>query len=310
MSSNKDTSRPADFIVPLDMNGLHGRMARLPAPAGKKREILFIYGHHSSLERWWGLIRDLNQYGSVTVPDLPGFGGMDSFYKIGEKPTLDAYADYLAAFIKLQYKRKKVSIAALSFGFIVVTRMLQRYPDLVGRVDLLVSVVGFAHKDDFSFSRTRHALYRYGAGFFGYRLPAVFFRNVILSPLVLRLAYAKTHNAKKKFEGMSPQDIDAIMDFEIYLWHANEIRTYMRTTVAMLTLDNCKKQVSLPLYHISVKADRYFDAKIVDQHLRVIYSSVTEIPSTMDSHAPSIIADLEESAPIIPPGIRKLLNET
>src|SRR5438128_12108327 len=111
---------PQDYIEPLFMNGLQGRMLRLPAPKGKSRDILFVYGHHSSLERWWGVVQDLNQYGSVTMPDLPGFGGMQSLYKIGEEPTIDNLADYLAAFIKLRYKNKKITIAGLSFGFVVV----------------------------------------------------------------------------------------------------------------------------------------------------------------------------------------------
>src|SRR3982751_3045218 len=96
-----------DYIRPLEMNGLTGRMLHMPAPKNKKRDILLIYGHHSCLERMYGVAEDLNQYGAVTMPDLPGFGGMDSFYKIGMEPTLDNLADYLAAFIKLRYKGKK-----------------------------------------------------------------------------------------------------------------------------------------------------------------------------------------------------------
>ncbi len=141
--------------MPLNMNGLQGRMLRLPAPPSKKRDILFVYGQHSTLERWWGLIQELNRYGSVTVPDLPGYGGMDSLYKIGKSPTFDELADYLAAFVKLRYKRGRITIVGLSIGFAVVTRMLQRYPDLAKRVDLLVSVVGLAHHDDFVLSKSR-----------------------------------------------------------------------------------------------------------------------------------------------------------
>src|SRR3954468_11091969 len=122
--ATKKSKNPADYIVPLNINGLDGRMLKLPAPATKQaqgREILFVYGHHSSLERWWGLVQVLNRYGAVTMPDMPGFGGMDSFYKIGRKPTIDNMADYLAAFIKLRYKRKKIVIVGMSFGFAVAT---------------------------------------------------------------------------------------------------------------------------------------------------------------------------------------------
>lgn len=298
---------PAQYIVPLHMNGLEGRMLHVPAPGKQKREILFVYGHHSSLERWWGVIQDLNQYGAVTMPDLPGFGGMESFYKIGEVPSIDNLADYLAAFIKLRYKNKKVNIAGLSFGFAVVTRMLQRCPDLVPKVDLLISVVGFAHKDDFTFSRPRLLIYRSLAAFFSRRLPAIFFRNVLLHPLVLRAAYAHTRNARQKFQNVDRATHREIMNFEVYLWHANDVRTHMYTTVEFLRLNNCHKQVDLSLWHVAVRADRYFDNFRVEQHLSVVFNKVTMVESEMDTHAPSVIADMKTAAPLLPKKIRTLL---
>ncbi len=101
----KKLRNPVDYIVPLNINGLEGRMMRVPAASAKKdREILLVYGHHAMIERWWGLVENLYEYGNVTMPDLPGFGDMDSFYKINRRPDIDAFADYLAAFIKLRYK--------------------------------------------------------------------------------------------------------------------------------------------------------------------------------------------------------------
>src|SRR3990167_4673140 len=139
---------PTGFVVPLNMNGMHGRILHLPPPKNKNREMLLIYGHHASLERMYGFAQALNKYGSVTMPDLPGFGGMDSFYKIKEKPTLDNLADYLATFIRWRYKKRRFSIAGFSVGFLVVTRMLQRNPDIARRVDMVVSCVGYAHYED------------------------------------------------------------------------------------------------------------------------------------------------------------------
>ncbi len=284
-------------------------MLRMPPPKNKKREILFIYGHHSSLERWWGVIQDLNQYGGVTVPDLPGFGGMDSFYKIGEKPTIDNMADYLAAFIKLRYKNRRVTIAGLSYGFVVVTRMLQRYPDIAKKVDLLVSVVGFAHHEDFTFSKPRFFFYKYGSAFFAHRLPSLFFKSVFLNPILLRLVYSRMHNAKSKFENKAKDEHKELMNFEVYLWHCNEMRTYFFTTVDFLSLNNCTKQVDLPVWHVSVKADQYFDNNSVEQHMRVIFSDFQEAKSKMDSHAPSVIADVKTAAPLFPRKIRKVLEK-
>lgn len=153
-------------------------MLAMPSPPKKKREILIIYGLHASLERMIGMAEDLNQYGGVTLPDLPGLGGMDSFYKIGEKPSLDNMADYLATFVKMRYRRKKVTIVGMSFGFVIVTRMLQKYPELRSKVNTVVSVVGFVHKDDFHFSRKKYLFFRYGASFFSNRLPALFMKKL------------------------------------------------------------------------------------------------------------------------------------
>ena len=84
--AEKQTPVATDYIEALDINGLRGRMLRAPATRKTaKREILLVYGHHALLERWWGLVENLQDFGTVTMPDLPGFGGMDSFAKIGIK---------------------------------------------------------------------------------------------------------------------------------------------------------------------------------------------------------------------------------
>jgi pimeloyl-ACP methyl ester carboxylesterase len=300
------------FMKPLNMNGLNGRMLRLPGPANKtgkqKREILLIYGHHASLERIFGIAEALSDYGAVTSPDLPGCGGMDSFYTIGMKPTIDTMADYLASFIKLRYRSKKATIIAMSLGFAVVTRMLQRYPELENRVEILVSVVGFSHKYDFSLSKSRLTVYKYGAMFFSRKLPSAFFYNVVLHPSVIRGAYSKTHNAKKKLANLDGEEKNTAIEFEVNLWRQDDIRTYMRMVVEFLNIDNCQKQINLPVHHISVSSDQYFDHSVVEQHMRIIFTDFTEHEAVIPNHAPSILASKEEAAPFIPRSIRKILT--
>src|ERR1035438_5886380 len=101
--STKSEQLPVDYIAPLYMNGLQGRMLYMPANQHNSKDILLVYDRLGSLEEWWELVRVLNRFGAVTKTDLPGFGGMESFYKIHERPTVDRLADYLAAFIKLRY---------------------------------------------------------------------------------------------------------------------------------------------------------------------------------------------------------------
>lgn len=304
----KITPMPADYIVPLDMNGLAGRMLRLPAPPAKKTELLFVYGQHSSLERWWGLLRYVNRYGAVTAPDLPGFGGMESFYKIGQRPTLDNFADYLAAFVKMRFKRKKVVIVGMSFGFVVATRMLQRYPELVGNVQLLVSLMGLTRGDDLRFSKRRRRFYRALTCTMSHYLPALCFRYLCLNGPVLRATYSHTYQAKPKFAAArTAEERQRFMDVEVWLWQHNDVRTHARSTIDMLTLDNCTQQVPLSVWHVLTDGDQFLDHQRIEQHLHVIFTDVRTAASSLIAHAPSIIADEKAAAPLIPPKLRRVL---
>jgi pimeloyl-ACP methyl ester carboxylesterase len=302
---------PADFIQPLSINGMDGRMLRMSAPKSSTQpEILFVYGMHSSLERWWGLIQALNRYGAVTAPDMPGFGGMDSFHKIGLKPTLDNQADYLAAFVKLRFRRKRIILVGLSYGFIVATRMLQRYPELSKKVILLVSLVGFAHHDDLTFSKPRYQFYLNACRLISRRSGGAIFRLLALNPTLLRTFYGRTHNAKHKFaQAKNEDEVKQINDIEVGLWRNNDVRTWAHTTTVILQLDNCKVRVNVPVWHVAAKVDNYFDNNIVEQHMRVIFSDYEFAELDLKSHAPSVIAGEKEAAALIPPKLKRYLNK-
>ena len=304
-----DISEMQKNIHPLNINGLKGRVLKMPASKkSNKREILLIYGHHSSIERMYGIAEAFTPYGSVTMPDLPGFGGMDSFYRIGMKPTLDNLADYLATVVKLKYRRKKVTIVGMSLGFVIATRMLQRYPELTSRVELMISLVGFSHKGDYTFSKKRMFTYKFLSGIFARRIPAWLFFNLALHPTVLRTFYARTHNAKNKFKKLDAKTKKQMIDFEVILWRNNDVRTYFTTSRAMLTLDNCKQQVDLPVHHVSVKDDQYFDNAVVEQHMQIIFNDFYEYPVVLPSHAPSIIASKAEAEPFVPEKLKEVLS--
>lgn len=311
----KTDNTAADYIEPLYINTMQGRMLHLPAKKKQDkqaREILVIYGHHSSLERWWGLVQNFNDFGAVTMPDLPGFGGMDSFHKIGKHATLDNYADYMAAFIKLRYRRKKVSIVGISFGFLVATRMLQRYPELTKKVDVLVSAMGFMHYDNFKFSPTRFKTYLHGSEVLSLHPFPFVFRHTVLNAPVIRAFYARTNNAKHKFQQANGDKsvLDAMMNMEVSLWQDNDVRTYMQTTVQLLTVNNCEEHIDLPVWHTFTPNDNYFDNDIVEQQMRVVFRDFVPIPLNTATHAPSVVATKKEASAFIPPALRKLLRSS
>ena len=304
------TERSAvDYIQPLYVNGLNGRMLVTP-PNNKthSRNMLLIYGHHAMLERWWGLVENLADFGSVTMPDLPGFGGMDSFYKIGKKPTIDAYADYMAAFVKMRYKRKRVTIIGISFGFLVATRMLQRYPELIGKVDLVVSIVGFMHRDDFLFKPQRRTDYRMLARFFGSWPVALIIRYGFLNTFFIRKIYVRLPAGRRRQLTMDGQDFDTMMKFEVKLWQINDVRTHWRTTSEFLDIDNCKQPINLPVWHVASSGDHYFNNHYVAQHMQVVFSDYHQAIMKSKAHTPSITGNKKELGIMLPPAIRKELR--
>ena len=311
---SKDQKVPADYIQPLNINGLQGRMLRMPAPKGKKREIMYVYGHHASLERNYGVAEYLNKYGGVTVPDLPGFGGMEPFYKIGETPSLDNMADYLASFIKLRYRNQKFTLTGLSLGFMIITRMLEKYPEIAKKVDILVSFAGFVHKSDFKYKKSTYYAFRAGTWFFSRRLPAAFLKYVVLRKIFIKIAYAYLEplfvdKSNTKIRTATDEERKRRIDFEIGLWKSNDPRTYMSMGHTMLTLDLLGTPVDHSVYHVAIDSDRYFDNIRVEQHMRSIFKEFNLVNAKLPSHAPSIIATAEEAAPFVPPPLRRLLNK-
>lgn len=306
----KIAKKPADYILPLNMNGLAGRMLRISPPKNKKREILFIYGHHASLERYWGVAELMSKYGGVTVPDLPGFGGMQAFYKISEKASLDNYADYLASFVKLRFKNKKFVLAGYSLGIPIITRTLQKYPELTKHVQMVISIAGFTDKDDFAFSKKRYWIYRLSAAFFSHRGPAAFYKHLILRPIYIRYIYRHMFNAKQKFRGKKAEELKRAIEMEVSLWRNNDARTYMATALTMFTLQlPGKGHIDLPIYHAGVVNDHYFNNLSVERHMRMIYSDFIHGKIKTPAHAPSIVATAKEAAFFVPKEFIRVMNK-
>lgn len=306
MQSNKPLA-PADYIVPLHMNGLNGRMLYLPSK--QSRQILMVYGSHASLERMLGFAEALQAYGTVTIPDLPGFGGMDSFYKIGQKPSIDNLADYLAAYIKLRYKNRRITIMGVSLGFVIVTRMLQKHPAIAKKVDLLVSIAGFVHHNDFALTRSTKALFRYFPVPLSWRIPGWTTQTFVLRAPLIRAVYRLAGDKNTKLNGVPSDKRAELIDFEVGLWQINDIRTYMDTVISMMKLDLCDNRVALPVYHVAITGDHFFDNHCVEQHMRVIYSDFTSMPVHFDGHAPTVIADAKEARKFIPRKLITLLKQ-
>lgn len=299
---------PADYMVQLNINGLNGRMLHMPAPKRYNRELLVVYGHHARIERWWGLLQNLNETGAVTMPDLPGFGSMDSFRSIGKEPTIDNFADYLAAFVKLRYKRRRLTIVGISFGFVVATRMLQKYPELAKKVDLVVSIVGFMHRDDFLFTPRQRFVYSKAAQFFALSPIAWIIRYGFLNRFVIRQLYLRLPAGRKRFVELEPTTFESMIEYDVLLWQTNDVHTHWFTTKEFLALDNCRKPIALPVIHIASKHDHYFDNQVVEQHMKVVFNHYEQYTMDSKSHTPHILGNKKEMAIMVPPALKRALR--
>lgn len=299
----------ADYIETIEINGLRGRMIDAPGAtkAAQGRNILFVHGHHSSLERLSGVAELLHNYANVCLPDMPGFGGMDHLYQVGLRPTIDNLADYMAAFIKLHYgKTNKFVIVGFSMGFLVVTRMLQKYPDLHSQIIEVISMAGFVHSDDFTFSKKRIFYYRIATWCIERRIFSWIFREIFLRKWCLNTIYTKTHNAREKFKDLPKSEIKRMVDFEYILWRINHIPTWCHTTREMFNARASEgPRIPLKLKAIMVKDDQYFNSDTTKEHMKHVYEAVDVYPLNFNKHSVSVIASADEARQFIPDTLLK-----
>ena len=304
-------SVPDKHIRPLTVHGMTGRMVHIPNHDSKK-VIIYIHGLHTSAERHYSLCEFLSDYGTVYAPDMPGFGGMDSFYKVGMKPSYDNFADYIYTVIQsLRLKHdQSLTLVGLSFGSQVMTRLLQKHPELATKNFQAISLAGYGSGKDFKPLIAYRAMV-YPLVFFASRkyisrlVRFIFFNPVVLSAALGLFIYTKPKLKNDKVN--KPADL---FRMEYYLWRIDNTRTHART-ISMTFRDDLRKysnkKINNKLHNVFVQEDQYFDMQKVEATLNGLYKSVDMISLSMGSHAPSLVADKESIAVMFPEKTRKLL---
>ncbi len=239
---------------------------------------------------------------------MPGFGGMDSFYKIGEKPTLDNMADYLATFVKLRYRNRRFTIAGVGYGFLVVTRMLQRYPDLTKKVDIAISISGMTKYDELTLSNMKRQLYNAVARTLSSRVASAFSRNLVMHPSMMRIYYDRLYRTNK-LQNLGTKELPKLIDKKINLWRINDTRTHMFTTSSLLKADTCQDRLNLPVIHIDFNGGRYVDNNTVEQHMRVIFTDYRHFIAESAPNAFSLLATKRSAKNAIPKDLKALLRK-
>ena len=231
-------------------------------------EILFVGDLSADLEYWRGLIRALAEYGNVSSPDLPGIGGMTSFYKIGKRPTLNNYADYLSSFVKMRYKRRRIVIVAVGFGFVIATRMLANSPDIAKKVKLLVSLGGYADHEDFATSFSQKLTFRLLGRLYANRIASAIIKLTVYNNSLIKMHYAHRFKANKSLASK------VLASNELSRWKSSDMRTFGAISSELMRFSNCAKRiVGVPTWHVFLNEKSLLRSR-VEQHLKVIFEDL------------------------------------
>lgn len=304
---------PRDHIIPLLINGMHGRMLRIPSSNAKQKnkEILLVYGLHATLEQVFALAVDLSQYGNVTCPDLPGVGGMDALYKIGLKPSLENMADYVASFMKLRYNHKRVTVVGISYGFAIATKTLQRNPHLAEKTNLAISIAGFVHKDDYTLTRRQRWLLKALASIGSTRVVATLIQYItFFGPFMRYMCNKYSYISGSAHKQHSAENKVHHINFELHLWRINDARTLLYSLKSIIKLDLCSERLAIPAIYIGVLESKFTNRQVVEQHTSVIYEPCSMYTARVSNYAASLIAPAKEVEQLLPKKVRVQLQKS
>lgn len=131
-----------DYIYFLDVNGMNGRHVRLPSRSKTNNQIVVFGGFLSSAEKHFGMLEYLRDFGEVHYIDLPGYGGMDSLYKIDEFPLCDNYGDYIFSVLKTLKSINQPIVISLGSSITFISNLLVRHPTSRKRIKRVIHIDG------------------------------------------------------------------------------------------------------------------------------------------------------------------------
>lgn len=296
---------------PYSFKGLKGRYMHMPAASERaKRTFVMVYGQHATLERIGSIAEAFTDYGDVYAADNPGFGGMDPAYKISRYPDLGFYAEHLRHFLTEYVPRdRKVTLVGISYGFQMVTEMLQRYPELHSRIEQAVSFVGFIHYQDFRAPvpysvRFLRLMSNVGRSSIGAKICSPFLRE----PAVVTI-YRVTKPIQVKFKSLPKEDAKRYAKEQAWLWRINDGRTHAATAWDFFTKNDLTSyRIDVPAVHIGVPHDHFFDNERINAELESMYRSLTVFELALENHAPLDIDTPDKVRELLPPKLKKLIR--
>lgn len=294
-------------------HGLMGRYAHWPAKAkNAKRTFVIVYGQHSILERIQPIAETLTSLGDVYVVDNPGFGGMDSAFRINLYPDLELYAGHLEHFISEYIPAgRQLTLLGISYGFQMTTELLLNYPKIKNRVETTVSFVGFVHPDNFETSFLyKFILLDILANIGRTRLGAIFLKLIIRKWTVI-LIYNLTKSIQTQFKSLSGEEARQYARTQALLWTINDHRTHAVTGWDLFKKNDLTRyRLDVPAVHIGVPKDHIFNNNRVTVELKAMFENIKFIKLHLDNHAPLDLDATDKITAIMPEELGRLFSES
>lgn len=270
-------------------HGLKGRYGHWPAKSPRaKRTFVVVYGQHATIERTGAVIGALCEFGDVYIADNPGFGGMDSGYKIGRYPDLEFFAEHLMNFIDRHVDRdRQLTLLGISYGFQIISATLHRYPLLQSRVEDVVCFVGFVQPSDFRMPPS----YRLPMVYLGALPGKTWLGSKVLQALIRKRVvvaiYLLTKPIQVKFKRLKSSEAKHYAGEQAELWMINDHRTHAATAWDFVKKnDLTHHRLPLNIVHIGIPSDHIIDNSRVRQALKSMYSRLKAYDLQMEYHAP------------------------
>jgi hypothetical protein len=159
--------------------------------------------------------------------------------------------------------------------------MLQKYPDMVEKVHLVINLAGFVHKSDLKLSNWQKKELRVYAKTFSYHTSSRLYRTVAYEEFFFRRIY-KLRN--KKTKDLAPKESKRLMKSELSSQKKTDTRSHMFTLNELSKLDNTKVPVRLPVWSLVGTYDEYLYSDRVKSHLEAVYSKYHEIKFKKNTH--------------------------
>lgn len=300
-------------IKPYEFEGLQGRYGHWPATHAKaKRTFVLVYGQHATLERLVPIIEALRDYGDVYLADNPGFGGMESAYKIGRYPDLQFYGEHLKHFIDEYIPAdRQLTLFGISYGFQMLTQLLHDYPELNPRVEQIASFVGFVSHKDFNMPKRISIPLMYLLTNTGRTKIGTAIYDRILSERLIGAVYSLTRPIQPKFKTLKGEEAKRYAQEQAWLWIVNDNRTHGVTAWDFFKRNDLTGyRLQAEAIHIGVPNDHFFNNVQIEAELKHMFPKLTTLRLNLDNHAPLDIDTPEKVKELLPAELDKILKKS